>query len=118
MSARDDVLGVLMRTPQPRTAVEIGYHVPHRTLHEIGAILEEMKCDGQLTRGVTPAGVPVYVLVPEARMAAWHEDSGLPGPAMAVALLVGLAVLAVLGLVVGVTVARLSYAFVRAVVGI
>lgn len=115
MSARDDIVGVLMRTPQPRTVAEIGYHAPHLTLHEIGAILEGMKADGQLARGVTPAGVAAYVLVPAARTALWREDSGLPGPAMAGALLVGLATLAVLALVVGVYVAKFTLAFVKAV---
>lgn len=118
MSARADIVGVLMRTPDPRTVVQIGWHLPHLTHADIQAELEEMKIDGHVTRGVSPSGTLAYVMVPEARMAAWHEDSGLPGAAMAAALLVGLATLACLALIVGVYVAKFSLAIVRAAFGL
>lgn len=118
MSARSDIVGVLMRTPEPRTVVQLGWHLPHLTHADIQGELEEMKVDGQVTRGVSPAGTLAYVLVPEARMAAWHDDGGLPGPAMAAALLVGLVTLACLALLVGVYAAKFSLAIVRAAFGL
>lgn len=76
MSARDEVLAVLLRVTEPRSPRQVQWHVPGLSVAEVHAQLEELKADGAVVaaKGFTSAPETVYMLTPEARMALWSDS--------------------------------------------